>query len=410
MAIFVGNKLVDNSNGLNVKEVKHLTSKIYPDPEIHFTVANDITVTQAHIALTSYVGGTKVVFSIKRGSTYISTVETINSFSISLQSGDEVMILGRINILNISSSVHISYLSIQHHPYIDKVFVTYQTTLTEAHLDHNPSLDIVDLRGTTSYGNLSTLTIDDNPNLAKLYVLYNKLTTIDMSTCRPLMYHAYINNNQLTWAGVTFPSTGFSSMLDISANPLGTLDLTGLTNLGRLRAWGTGISAIDFSTTPNTTSIRIDNNSLTTIDTSNLNGLWFLRCHNNPITSLDFTNNPNLTTLACTYTKIPTLDFTHNPLIASVEYIGGGTTGRYLSTIIFGSTNNISQIRVDGNLLSTNQINYILTEVDANGITNGTECRLDAQSPAAPPSSGPPDGITAKANLIAKGWTDVITD
>lgn len=54
--------------------------------------------------------------------------------------------------------------------------------------------------------------------------------------------------------------------------------------------------------------------------------------------------------------------------------------------------------------LSVEQINTFLTSLDANGLSNGT-CTL-TQSPAVPPTGA---GLTAKANLQARGWT-VTTD
>jgi len=53
-------------------------------------------------------------------------------------------------------------------------------------------------------------------------------------------------------------------------------------------------------------------------------------------------------------------------------------------------------------------VNTILFDLDSAGLLNGTDS-TKFQVPASPPDAGPPDGATAKANLIGKGWA-VTTD
>lgn len=73
-----------------------------------------------------------------------------------------------------------------------------------------------------------------------------------------------------------------------------------------------------------------------------------------------------------------------------------------------GSTFNLPalvHVELQNNHFSTTTLSNCLIELDAAGTINGT-VRFDGQVPAAPPNAG---GNTAKANLIAKGWT-VLTD
>ena len=90
--------------------------------------------------------------------------------------------------------------------------------------------------------NISTFTSTGSSNIADFFITNNNLYTLDMSGMKSTMLRAYVNKNHLTWANVRFPANGFSSMLDISENPLGILDLTGITILGKLRAQYTGIN------------------------------------------------------------------------------------------------------------------------------------------------------------------------
>ena len=66
---------------------------------------------------------------------------------------------------------------------------------------------------------------------------------------------------------------------------------------------------------------------------------------------------------------------------------------------------NLSQFSCEVNTLTEDQINNLLIQLDTNGLSGGS-CNTSSQSPAMPPSGA---GITAKNNLIAKGWS-VITD
>lgn len=70
----------------------------------------------------------------------------------------------------------------------------------------------------------------------------------------------------------------------------------------------------------------------------------------------------------------------------------------------------LAGLSLSKNTLTVESVNTILSTFDSFntsfvppqdfGVIN-----LSNQIPSAPPSSGPPDGITAKANLISRGWT-----
>lgn len=66
---------------------------------------------------------------------------------------------------------------------------------------------------------------------------------------------------------------------------------------------------------------------------------------------------------------------------------------------------NLTYVSLQNNNFTSSLVNHILIHFDNSGITNG-QLFLKNDTPSAPPSG---DGLTAKANLIAKGW-DVTTD
>jgi len=76
-----------------------------------------------------------------------------------------------------------------------------------------------------------------------------------------------------------------------------------------------------------------------------------------------------------------------------------------ITSFDIGANDLMSYISLPNNSLSSESVNNILIILDNNGLSNGT-LKLNGQAPSASPSGA---GLTAKNNLIAKGWI-VITD
>jgi hypothetical protein len=83
-------------------------------------------------------------------------------------------------------------------------------------------------------------------------------------------------------------------------------------------------------------------------------------------------------------------------------------TNNSLSSIDLSNCEILGAITLTNNNLNSNSINTILNDILNTGPVSGV-AQLDGQSPSAPPTTGPPDGIAAKAALISNGWT-VVTD
>jgi hypothetical protein len=70
----------------------------------------------------------------------------------------------------------------------------------------------------------------------------------------------------------------------------------------------------------------------------------------------------------------------------------------------------LAGLNLNKNTLTVESVNTILSTFDSFDTTFTPPADygiidLSNQNPSAPPSSGPPNGITAKANLISRGWT-----
>ena len=134
--------------------------------------------------------------------------------------------------------------------------------------------------------NLSTIDVSQNIDLVRLYVRYNKLTSITGLT-----------NLSDLW------------MLNLEKNELTSLDLSGNPVLEYLNLRWNNLSSLDISNNPLLTSIRLFANSLITLDTSNNTNLAGLSINSNDnLNSLDFTNNINLSSLSASFCNLTTLD------------------------------------------------------------------------------------------------------
>lgn len=76
-----------------------------------------------------------------------------------------------------------------------------------------------------------------------------------------------------------------------------------------------------------------------------------------------------------------------------------------LASIDFSNCTDLIYINGNNCNLTTLSVNTLLSNIDSYGNSDGF-CDIANNTP---PTSGPPDGLTAKSNLISKGWT-VITD
>jgi Leucine-rich repeat (LRR) protein len=147
-------------------------------------------------------------------------------------------------------------------------------------------------------------------------------------------------------------------------------------SLTTLSCYSNSITTLDISALTSLTYLRCDNNSITTLDISALTSLAYLRCNNNSITTLDVSALTSLAYLTCYNNSITTLDVSA------------------LTSLI--------DLRCNNNSMNSTMVDTVLCDVDAHGTSNGA---LNISGNAAPGANG----ITAKNNLIARGWT-VTTD
>jgi len=209
--------------------------------------------------------------------------------------------------------------------------------------------------------------------LTNLNVSYSALTAISFGDCSALQ-NLDCSYNQLTSLDVTGVAT--LQYLDCYSNQLTSLNVTGLTALRNLDCYSNQLTSLNVTGLTALQYLFCYSNQLTSLNVTGLTALQALVCYSNQLTSLNVTGLTALQTLVCYSNQLTSLNVT-------------GLTA-------------LQNLYCYSNLLNSTNVDSTLVEMDANGVSNGG---MDISSNAAPG----PTGLTAKANLISRGWS-VTTD
>ena len=193
--------------------------------------------------------------------------------------------------------------------------------------------------------------------------------------------------------------------LDLWTNSLTTLDVTQNSALTFLDCSYNSLTALDVHLNTALTGLGCGGNALTVVDVTQNTALINFGCSINSLTALDVTQNTALTGLGCSNNSLTTLDLTHNPALVNLYCYSNALTALDISYNTL-----LTHLYCYSNQLTVLAVNTILANLVTFGHTGGT-VNTSSQTPAAPPSAGPPDGLLAKAALLAEtpAWT-VTTD
>ena len=190
------------------------------------------------------------------------------------------------------------------------IYLGYDTgtpngSIPTANIDTVTSLDV-------SFQNISDLTgIEDFTYLTYLEVSANPLGNIDISN-NIYLTHLFCRNNDLSEIDLiqniylyelnlrsnTLTSLDVSTNLDLELfafddNQITTIDLSNNINLGALGAQSNLLSSLDVSNNPVLWSLYCWDNNITSLDLRNNSWLHYLNCENNKLTDLDIRNGSN---------------------------------------------------------------------------------------------------------------------
>lgn len=234
---------------------------------------------------------------------------------------------------------------------------------------------------------ITSLTVTDTEEAASGRLLLTPLTSLQTvvidSPASPEELQIEVANHQ---------SLETFTLNHISVYSLDFSNCTSLTSINTLYAWnayynftgctslltatvGGGLGDLDLTPCTSLTSFSINSSNFTSLDFTGLENLTSIQLNLSYVNFLYITNCSSLNSLVSSdQQNITSLDISGCPLLLTLNL-----TGMY----------------------TTESVNSILIQLDENGLEDGY---VDVTSYEGPTG----DGITAAANLVAKGWT-VIT-
>lgn len=168
--------------------------------------------------------------------------------------------------------------------------------------------------------------------------------TLDLSGCSELIEVTCIDNfiEALDLSGCTglfsvLCTSNLLTELDVSGCPqltgllcennnLTELDVSNNPDLYTLMCALNGIAELDLSNNTSLSTLIVYGNALTELDVSCLPELMYLDCDDNRLAELDLSNNPQLETLSCCWNEFDELDVSNNPLLTDFYCFGNGLT------------------------------------------------------------------------------------
>ena len=283
---------------------------------------------------------------------------------------------------------------------------------------------------TVADNNITSLNVTGNTGLTTLYTYINPNLTVitGLNTCTAMNVLQVWNCNLV---GATFDISALASLviLQISGNSnLSTLDVTNNTLLRELYCQDDNLSTLNVTNNTALTILAANGNSLTSLNLTNntklktlllyantglalptgfsgLTELEWVDIYNSNVTvPFDCTPFLNLKKVSAGNTSLPSVNLS---TCTKLEWIYIRSSPSVTTLNLPATLSNTTLVYGDGCALTVAAINDILVKLDANGVsntqsvTNNYIIKLDGGTNAAPTGAG----ITAKNNLIAKGWS-----
>ncbi len=158
---------------------------------------------------------------------------------------------------------------------------------------------------------LSQLDVSNNMKLTILDCSYNKLPALDVSKNTSLQ-NLYCRNNSISSLDYALPEL---SSLDLSNNPLASVNLSAFPKLNNLWMQGTPVKKLDVTDFSQLFNLYLEDGQLEELTISGCPKLYELRCQNNNLSVLNISGAENITMLNCSNNQLETLDLTGCELV-----------------------------------------------------------------------------------------------
>ena len=173
---------------------------------------------------------------------------------------------------------------------------------------------------------LETLDVTHNTKLLELNCENNLLTSLDLSNNTTLKNLNCCDNRI---GNIALPNS-LETILCWN-NPIGTLDVSGMTNLVELACANTGLTSLNVTNNAKLVRLAFNDNQIGSINLSGNPLLEELACWNSGLTNLDLSHNPELTWLRCWGNRIESLNVSHNTKLGTRATSIDSENGLYCS-------------------------------------------------------------------------------
>ncbi|MBR6006678.1 MAG: hypothetical protein IK064_03540 [Clostridia bacterium] len=158
----------------------------------------------------------------------------------------------------------------------------------------------------------------------------------------------------------TLDVSGCTELIEVSCEDsfIEALDLTGCTGLFHVNCSSNRLTELDVSDCPELTNLECGSNALTGLDVSHNPNLQTLMCQLNSIPELDVSNHPMLCTLICYNNELTELDVSHNPELSYLDCDCNALTELDLSAnplleILYCNWDELTELDVSNNPMLT---------------------------------------------------------
>lgn len=242
-----------------------------------------------------------------------------------------------ITALNLTQNTKLDYLEVRQTK-VTSLNISNNTQLTQLSLDYNEFL--------------TDITVGSKPELQRLSVTFDKITTVDVSLC-PKLNYLNLTNNLIT--SLDLSQVPRLASLNVSANKLTALDVSKNTRLTVLTLGYNNIPTLDLSKNTLLDIAMLQGNPLTTIDVSKNIYLTQLVVDDTDLTNIDISMLSMLRFFYANFTSLEKLDASKNESLIYISAVNSG-----MSFINFKNNNNTNVF----GFFATNSPNLKCIQVD----------------------------------------------
>ena len=224
-----------------------------------------------------------------------------------------------------------------------------------------------------SHNELTSLTVENCPNLYRLQCRYNALTEVNVDGAEYLS----LDYNQLS--SLDFSHAGKYSKLislNVQNNQLFTIDVSGCLNMEDLCAFDNMLTSLDVSNNKKIRMLYCYRNQLSYLNIDGCNDLENLQMNNNLLESIDLTDKVQLKRLTCYYNKLKNIKIDPSTKLTSLNLHSNEfeeldiSEFKNIKSLNCSNNKMLNKLKLHNEITSLECSNTNLTELDFSGYVN----------------------------------------